>query len=89
MWLLVLGKRKVGHALNSAPIIADANCSMVCIYMSIVLLVSSLVYYFTGLGFIDSLGAIGLIYFSITEGKEAFEKAASVDDDCCGDEVKE
>jgi len=86
MWLLVLGKRKVGRTLNSAPIIADANCSMVCIYMSIVLLVSSLVYYFTGFGFIDSLGAIGLIYFSFTEGKEAFEKAASVEDDCCGDE---
>ena len=40
MWLLVVGKRKVGHALNSTPILADANCTMVCIYMSIVLLVS-------------------------------------------------
>jgi divalent metal cation (Fe/Co/Zn/Cd) transporter len=83
MWTLVLGKQKVGRALNSSPILADANCTMVCIYMSIVLLVSSLIYQFTGFGFIDSLGALGLIYFSINEGKEAFEKAAGLEDDCC------
>jgi divalent metal cation (Fe/Co/Zn/Cd) transporter len=85
MWLLVMGKRRVGKALNSSPILADANCTMVCIYMSVVLLASSLIYQFIGLGFIDSLGAIGLIYFSINEGKEAFEKASNVSDDCCGD----
>jgi divalent metal cation (Fe/Co/Zn/Cd) transporter len=86
MWLLVSGKRKVGRKLNSAPILADANCSLVCIYMSLVLLVSSLIYQFTGFGFIDSLGALGLIFFSISEGREAFEKAARVEDDCCGDD---
>ena len=80
MWALVAAKRRIGHALDSAPILADANCTMVCIYMSIVLLVSSLIYQFTGLGFVDSLGAIGLIYFSIHEGKESFEKAAGLDD---------
>jgi divalent metal cation (Fe/Co/Zn/Cd) transporter len=79
MWALVVSKRKVGRALNSSPILADANCSMVCIYMSIVLLASSLIYQFTGFGFVDSLGALGLIYFSVNEGKEAFEKASSID----------
>jgi len=49
MWALVAGKRKVGRALNSSPILADANCTMVCIYMSIVLLASSLIYEITGL----------------------------------------
>jgi len=38
MWALVAAKRKVGRTLKSAPILADANCTMVCIYMSIVLL---------------------------------------------------
>jgi divalent metal cation (Fe/Co/Zn/Cd) transporter len=85
MWLLVLGKRKVGHALNSSPILADANCTMVCIYMSVVLLAASLIYQFTGFGFIDSIGALGLIYFSYGEGREAFEKAAGMDD-CCDDD---
>jgi len=81
MWALVISKRKVGGALNSSPILADANCSMVCIYMSIVLLASSLIYQLTGLGFVDSLGALGLIYFSVNEGKEAFEKALSINND--------
>lgn len=82
MWALVMAKRKVGHALHSAPILADANCTLVCIYMSVVLLAASLIYQFTGFGFVDSLGAIGLIYFSYHEGKEAFEKAAGLECDC-------
>ena len=81
MWALVMGKRRVGNVLDSSPILADANCTMVCIYMSAVLLISSLIYQFTGFGFVDILGAIGLIYFSINEGREAFEKAMGIDDD--------
>lgn len=85
MWALVWQKRKVGRALNSQPILSDANCTLVCIYMSLVLLVASLVYQFTGFGFVDSLGSIGLIYFSIKEGIEAFEKAKSNNIECsCG-----
>jgi divalent metal cation (Fe/Co/Zn/Cd) transporter len=80
MWLLVLGKRKVGHTLDSSPILADANCTMVCIYMSFVLLAASLIYEITGFGFVDSIGAIGLIYFSYKEGKESFEKALSMEE---------
>jgi divalent metal cation (Fe/Co/Zn/Cd) transporter len=86
MWLLVTGKRKVGRALDSSPILADANCTMICIYMSVVLLAASLIYQFTGFGFVDSLGALGLIYFSISEGKESFEKAAGLEADCCDDD---
>jgi divalent metal cation (Fe/Co/Zn/Cd) transporter len=82
MWALVAAKRKVGHTLKSAPILADANCTLVCIYMSLVLLAASLIYQFTGFGFVDSLGAIGLIYFSINEGKESFEKAKGMECDC-------
>jgi divalent metal cation (Fe/Co/Zn/Cd) transporter len=85
MWLLVQGKRKVGRNLDSSPILADANCTMVCIYMSVVLLASSLIYQLTGVGFVDSIGALGLIYFSYSEGKESFEKAAGMDA-CCDDE---
>jgi hypothetical protein len=84
MWALVYGKRKVGRALDSSPILADANCTMVCIYMSIVLLVSGLVYQLFGLGLVDSLGALGLVYFSVREGREAFEKAAGMED--CDDD---
>jgi divalent metal cation (Fe/Co/Zn/Cd) transporter len=82
MWALVMGKRRVGHVLNSAPILADANCTLVCIYMSLVLLAASAVYQLTGFGLVDSLGALGLIYFSVNEGRESFEKANSLTDDC-------
>jgi len=84
MWLLVVGKRRVGKALNSQPILSDANCTMVCIYMSLVLLASSLIYELTGFGLVDSIGALGLIWFSYSEGKEAFEKATGMED-CCDD----
>ncbi|HZM21207.1 MAG TPA: cation transporter [Anaerolineales bacterium] len=80
MWLLVLGKRRVGQKLDSSPILADANCTMVCIYMSFVLLAASLIYEITGFGFVDSIGALGLICFSYNEGKESFEKALSMEE---------
>ncbi len=77
MLLLVYWKRKVGKQLNSDPILADANCTMVCVYMSIILLVSSGIYELTSLPYIDSLGTLGLAYFSFKEGRECFEKANS------------
>jgi divalent metal cation (Fe/Co/Zn/Cd) transporter len=77
MWALVWGKRKAGKALDSDPILADANCTLVCLYMSVVLLVSSGIYELTGIGFIDSLGGLGLAWFAFSEGKECFEKIKS------------
>ncbi len=89
MWALVAAKRKVGRTLNSMPILADANCTMVCIYMSVVLLISSFIYQFTGFGFVDSLGALGLIYFSINEGRESFDKAKGLECDCEDENCKD
>jgi Co/Zn/Cd efflux system component len=43
--------------------------------MSVVLLISSVVYELFGIGWIDILGTIGLAWFSFTEGRECFEKA--------------
>jgi len=82
MWVLVLWKRKVGHQLDSAPILADANCTLVCIYMSVILLVSSGIYELFGIAYVDSIGTLGLSYFAFKEGKECFEKANS--DKHCG-----
>ena len=85
MWALIAAKRRVGRALDSAPILADANCTLVCIYMSLVLLTASLIYKLTGIGFIDALGALGLIWFSISEGRESFEKAKGLERCCRGE----
>lgn len=80
IWLYK-SKINVGKKLNSEPIIADGKCTLVCVYMSIILLVSSLLYKTTGISWIDSLGAMGLAWFSFREGKEAFEKAKGKN--CC------
>lgn len=82
VWLM-MAKRNIGNELKSDPIIADSNCTKICVYMSFILLVSSLIYEFTGFAYADIIGTAGLIYFSISEGKEAFEKAKGKECDCC------
>jgi divalent metal cation (Fe/Co/Zn/Cd) transporter len=80
-WLMT-AKKTIGKRLNSSAIVADANCTKVCLYMSLVLLASSLIYELTGFAYADIIGTAGLIYFSVTEGKEAFEKAKGKECDC-------
>ncbi len=75
MWLLIHYKMTIGKQYNSQALIADANCSKACMYLSVTLLVSSIGYAVTGIGMIDSLGAIGIAIFSYREGREAFEKS--------------
>ena len=82
IWLMI-AKKSTGKKLHSDPIISDANCTKVCVYMSLVLLASSLIYELTGFAYADVIGAAGLIYFSVSEGKEAFEKAKGKSCDCC------
>lgn len=77
MWALIYGKTSVGTQLKSKAILADAACTRVCVYMSVVLLISSGVYELTGFPYIDSIGALFLAYFSFKEGRECFEKAES------------
>ncbi|WP_317132392.1 cation transporter [Ginsengibacter hankyongi] len=83
MWALIMLKTKVGKNLNSQAILADAQCTKVCIYMSIVLLFSSGIYEILHIPYLDNLGSLGLSYFSFKEGRECFEKAKSNKDCCC------
>ena len=83
MTWLMSAKRQTGKKLDSDAIVADANCTKVCVYMSLVLLASSLIYELTGFVYADAIGAAGLAWFSISEGKEAFEKAGGKE--CCDD----
>lgn len=77
MLALIRAKRKVGHKLKSEAILADANCTQVCVYMSVVLLAASGLNELTRLPYLDAAGSLGLAWFSFKEGKECFEKAAS------------
>ncbi len=83
MCALISGKIKVGKQLNSDAILADAKCTRVCIYMSLILLISSGIYEVTRISYIDSMGTLGLSYFAFKEGKECFDKAKSNKHSCC------
>ena len=75
MWVLIHYKVKVGNQLHSDAILADANCSRVCLWLSWVLLFASAGYELTGIGGMDAVGAIIIAVFSFREGRESFEKA--------------
>lgn len=88
MTVLIRFKMREGRRLNSQPLIADAKCTRTCLQMSVVLLVSSAVYEMTGIGYLDSLGALMIAYLAFNEGREAFDKAAGkascgCEDDSC------
>jgi len=75
MWLLMHYKLKIGKQFNSPALIADAHCTKTCLYLSFVLLIASLGYEISGVGMLDSAGALMIAILSFREGREAFEKA--------------
>lgn len=83
MLVLINKKLFVGKELKCSPIISDANCTKVCVYMSVVVLIASALFEIFGLKYIDSIGALGIIYFSYKEGREAFEKAKGLKSCSC------
>ncbi|WP_306536114.1 cation transporter [Geobacter sp.] len=87
MWLLLHHKTRVGKALNSPAILADAACSRACLLLSVALLASSAGYELTGIGYLDSLGSLAIAWLSFREGREAFGKADGMACSCscsCG-----
>jgi divalent metal cation (Fe/Co/Zn/Cd) transporter len=85
MWFLMRAKLKVGKQLGSNAIIADANCTRTCFYLSFLLLASSLLFELSGIRWIDIIGSLGIAWFAFSEGREAFEKARNVSHSCsCG-----
>ena len=85
MWLLIRYKLRVGKALDSDAIIADAHCTRACLRLSVVLLASSGVYALTGWGFVDALGSFGIGVLAVLEGREALQKARTREVACTCD----
>ena len=77
MYWLMTSKLKVGKALNSDAIIADANCTKTCFFLSFILLAASGLYELFHIAYFDILGSVGIAYFAFKEGREAFEKVKS------------
>lgn len=74
MYFLMRYKLTIGKKLNSDAVIADANCTKSCLYLSIVLLVSSGLYEIFKIGYIDIIGSLAIAWLTFKEGREAFEK---------------
>ena len=72
---LIAGKTRAGTKLNSDAILADAECTKVCVYMSVILLASSLIYELTSFDYVDIAGTLGIAFLAFREGRECFEKA--------------
>ncbi len=83
MYFLMRIKLTVGRQLNSEAIIQDAHCTRMCIYLSWLLLSASIGFELTKIGYIDSIGALGIAYLSWKEGKESFQKARGEICTCC------
>ena len=77
MYWLMTSKLKVGRDLKSDAIIADANCTKTCFYLSFILLAASGLYELFHIAYFDILGSLGIAYFAFKEGRESFEKVKS------------
>jgi divalent metal cation (Fe/Co/Zn/Cd) transporter len=88
MYWLMKSKLSLGRQLKSDAIIADANCTKTCFYLSFILLAASLFYELLGIGFIDILGSLGIAYYAFKEGKESLDKAKTGSLSCCDDDCE-
>ena len=86
MPLLFIGKLRVAKRIGSAALKADAACSVTCAYMSLTLLAGLLLNRFFGWWWADPLAALGLVYFLIQEGREAFHEARTGETCSCGED---
>jgi divalent metal cation (Fe/Co/Zn/Cd) transporter len=85
MYFLMKYKLFIGRKLNSEAIIADAYCTRTCFYLSIILLLSSVLYEYFKIPYIDVAGSLGIAYFAFREGLESFQKARGKITCSCGD----
>ncbi len=78
MFFLWSSKRKLAIALDSSTVMKDANCSLACIKLSIVLFAGSILFLiFPQLWWVDSAAALVLALFIGKEGWETVSTARS------------
>jgi divalent metal cation (Fe/Co/Zn/Cd) transporter len=84
---LAWSKKKIGRAIGSKALVADGSCSMVCAYMSWVLLLGVLATALLGWWWIDAVASLLFVYFVASEGIEAIQAARRGEGPCacCSD----
>jgi divalent metal cation (Fe/Co/Zn/Cd) transporter len=87
MPLLARVKRGVAEAIGSPALQGDAACSITCAYMAATLLGGLALDAAFGWWWADPLAALGIVYFLVREGREAWSgDDCGGDDDCCATE---
>lgn len=69
---LAWAKRKVGREMNSPVVLADSKETLLCSYLSAVLLVGLVLNAIVGWWWADPLAAFGIAYLAFHEGREAW-----------------
>jgi divalent metal cation (Fe/Co/Zn/Cd) transporter len=80
MPILAQAKRNVANAIGSAALRGDAACSLTCAYMAAALLVGLVLNVLFGWWWADPLAALGIVFFLIREGREAWNDEACCDE---------
>jgi divalent metal cation (Fe/Co/Zn/Cd) transporter len=72
---LARAKRRIAARIDSGALRADAACSMTCAYMAGMALVGLTIHAITGWWWTEYVAALGLLYWLVSEAREAFETA--------------
>jgi divalent metal cation (Fe/Co/Zn/Cd) transporter len=83
MPLLAGLKRRNGRRLGSTSVVADSNQTLLCTYLSVVLLVGLLLNATVGWWWADPVAALIIAALAIHEGREAWHGERCCDDDGC------
>lgn len=81
MPLLVWAKRRTGRELGSATVVADSTQTLLCTYLSAVLLAGLLLNWAFGWSWADPVAALAIAAVAIREGAQAWRGEHC--DDCC------
>ena len=80
MYILARQKLAVAEALGSRAMRADAMESVTCGWLSLVVVVGLIAQGLTGAWWVDSVTSLGIVWFLVKEGREAWRG-----EDCCCD----
>jgi divalent metal cation (Fe/Co/Zn/Cd) transporter len=72
---LGLAKRKIARQIESKALEADAMETMLCAYLSVILLIGLSLNLLLGWWWADPVAGLAMIYFIVKEGWEAIEES--------------
>jgi divalent metal cation (Fe/Co/Zn/Cd) transporter len=83
MPLLAALKRRNGHRIGSNSVVADSSQTLLCTYLSAILLVGLVLNATAGWWWADPVAALLIAALAINEGREAWHGERCCDDDAC------